>query len=152
YVMNDLNKTFPNGKTILNGITLSFLPGVKIGVLVPNGAGKSTLLKIMPGTDKDFQGEAWAAEGVRIGYLEKEPELDPNKTVAENVLEALAPIKAKVDRFNAVSAAMGEPDADFDALMEEMGKLQEEIDAADGWELDRTVEMAMDALRCPPGD
>lgn len=152
YVMNDLKKTFPNGKTILNGITLSFFPGAKIGVLGPNGAGKSTLLKIMAGVDKDFVGEAWAADTARVGYLAQEPELDNTKTVAENVMVALKPIKDKVDRFNAVSAAMGEPDADFDALMEEMGRLQEEIDAADGWELDRTVEMAMDALRCPPGD
>jgi energy-dependent translational throttle protein EttA len=152
YVMNDLKKTFTGGKTILNGITLSFLPGVKIGVLGPNGAGKSTLLKIMAGVDKEFQGEAWHADGVRVGYLEQEPQLDPKLTVFENVMLALKPIKDKVDRFNAVSAAMGEPDADFDALMEEMGKLQEEIDAADGWELDRTIDMAMDALRCPPGD
>lgn len=152
YVMNDLKKTFSNGKTILNGITLSFFPGAKIGVLGPNGAGKSTLLKIMAGVDKDFVGEAWAADTARVGYLAQEPELDNTKTVAENVMVALKPIKDKVDRFNAVSAAMGEPDADFDALMEEMGRLQEEIDAADGWELDRTVEMAMDALRCPPGD
>lgn len=152
YVMNGLTKTFPNGKTILNGITLSFLPGVKIGVLGPNGAGKSTLLKIMAGRDKEFGGEAWAAEGVRIGYLEQEPKLDETKTVAENVMEGLGPIKAKVDRFNAVAAAMAEPDADFEALTEEMGTLQEEIDAADGWSIDQTVEMAMEALRCPPGD
>ncbi len=152
YVMNDLKKTFPNGKTILNGITLSFFPGAKIGVLGPNGAGKSTLLKIMAGVDKEFVGEAWSADTARVGYLAQEPELDNTKTVAENVMIALKPIKDKVDRFNAVSAAMGEPDADFDALMEEMGKLQEEIDAADGWELDRTIDIAMDALRCPPGD
>ncbi len=152
YVMNDLKKTFPNGKTILNGITLSFFPGAKIGVLGPNGAGKSTLLKIMAGVDKEFVGEAWSAESAKVGFLQQEPELDASKTVFENVMEALGHIKAKVDRFNAVSAAMGEPDADFDALMEEMGKLQEEIDACDGWELDRTIEMAMDALRCPPGD
>jgi sulfate-transporting ATPase len=152
YVMNDLKKTFPNGKTILNGITLSFFPGAKIGVLGPNGAGKSTLLKIMAGVDKEFVGEAWAADTAKVGYLAQEPHLDPNKTVFENVVMGLQPIKDKVDRFNAVSAAMGEPDADFDSLMEEMGKLQEEIDACDGWELDRMVEMAMDALRCPPGD
>ncbi len=152
YVMNDLKKTFPNGKTILNGITLSFFPGAKIGVLGPNGAGKSTLLKIMAGVDKEFVGEAWSAETAKVGYLAQEPHLDPDKTVFENVVLGLSHIKDKVDRFNAVSAAMGEPDADFDTLMEEMGKLQEEIDACDGWELDRTVEMAMDALRCPPGD
>ena len=152
YVMNGLKKTWPNGKTVLNGITLSFFPGAKIGVLGPNGAGKSTLLKIMAGADRDFTGEAWAAEGAKVGYLPQEPHLDDSKTVAENVMEALAPIKAKVDRFNAVTAAMGEPDADFDSLMEEMGRLQEEIDAVNGWEIDRTVEMAMDALRCPPGE
>jgi ATP-binding cassette ChvD family protein len=152
YVMNGLTKTFSNGKTILNGITLSFFPGAKIGVLGPNGAGKSTLLKIMAGVDKEFTGEAWAAEGARIGYLPQEPQLDPDKTVAENVMEALAPIKAKVDRYNEVAAAMADPEADFDALTEEMGTLQEEIDAADGWSLDQTVDMAMEALRCPPGD
>ena len=152
YVMNDLKKTFPNGKTILNGITLSFLPGVKIGVLGPNGAGKSTLLKIMAGVDKDFAGEAWAADGAKIGYLEQEPQLDPTKTVAENVMVALKDKKAKVDRYNEVAALMGEPDADFDALTDEMSKLQDEIDAENLWELDRTVDMAMEALRCPPGD
>ena len=152
YVMRGLNKTWPGGKKVLEGITLSFLPGAKIGVLGPNGAGKSTLLKIMAGRDTDFTGEAWAAEGAKVGYLEQEPQLDPKKTVAENVLEGLGPIKKMVDRYNQVSAAMGEPDADYDKLMAEMGELQEKIDAADGWELDRMVEMAMDALRCPPGD
>ncbi len=152
YVMNGLTKTWPNGKTVLNGITLSFLPGAKIGVLGPNGAGKSTLLKIMAGVDKDFQGEAWAAEGARVGYLEQEPQLDSAKTVAENVMDGMKDIKAKLDRYNEVAAAMADPDADFEALTEEMGTLQEEIDAADGWEIDRTVEMAMEALRCPPGD
>ncbi len=152
YVMKDLIKTYPGGKTVLNGITLSFLPGVKIGVLGPNGAGKSTLLKIMAGVDKEFTGEAWAAQGARVGYLEQEPQLNPSKNVAENVMVALAPIKAKIDRYNAVASAMAEPDADFDALTEEMGTLQEEIDAVDGWSIDQTVEMAMEALRCPPGD
>jgi ATP-binding cassette ChvD family protein len=152
YVMNGLTKVYPGGKKVLEGITLSFLPGVKIGVLGPNGAGKSTLLRIMGGVDKDFTGEAWVAKGARVGYLEQEPQLDPKKTVHENVLEGLGPIKAMVDRYNAVAAAMGEPDADFDALTTEMGELQEKIDAADGWELDRMVDMAMEALRCPPGD
>ncbi|MBN8520746.1 MAG: energy-dependent translational throttle protein EttA [Alphaproteobacteria bacterium] len=152
YVMKDLIKTYPGGKTVLNGITLSFLPGVKIGVLGPNGAGKSTLLKIMADVDKEYTGEAWAAQGARVGYLEQEPQLDPSKNVAENVMVALAPIKAKIDRYNAVAAAMAEPDADFDALTEEMGTLQEEIDAVDGWSIDQTVDMAMEALRCPPGD
>ncbi len=152
YVMNGLTKSYSGGKKVLENVTLSFFPGAKIGVLGPNGAGKSTLLRIMSGRDKDFTGEAWSAKGAKVGYLEQEPKLDPTKTVQQNVMEGLGEVKAKVDRFNAVSAAMGEPDADFDALMEEMGKLQEEIDAVDGWELDRTVDIAMDALRCPPGD
>lgn len=152
YVMNSLTKSYSGGKTVLRDMTLSFLPGAKIGVLGPNGAGKSTLLKIMAGIEKDYQGEAWAADKVKVGYLEQEPHLDPNKTVSENVLEGLSDIKAMVDRYNAIGAEMGDPDADMDALMVEMGELQEKIDAAGGWELDRTIEIAMDALRCPPGD
>jgi len=151
YVMNGLSRAY-DGKKVLENITLSFLPGAKIGILGPNGAGKSTVLRIMAGRDKDYTGEAWAAQGSRVGYLEQEPQLDPSKTVHENVLEGLKDIKAMVDRYNAVAAAMGEPDADFDALTTEMGDLQEKIDAADGWEIDRTVEIAMDALRCPPAD
>jgi len=152
YVMNDMTKTFPGGKKVLENITLSFFPGAKIGVLGPNGAGKSTLLKIMAGRDKDFMGEAWSAKNARVGYLEQEPELDADKTVHENIMEALSEVKGMIDRYNQVSAEMAEPDADFDALMAEMGELQEKIDAVDGWEIDRTIEMAMDALRCPPGD
>lgn len=152
YVIKNLTKTWPGGKTILNDITLSFLPGAKIGVLGPNGAGKSTLLKIIAGIDKEFQGEAWAADGVRIGYLQQEPELDENKTVFENIMEAMGNVKADIDRFNAIGGEMGDPDADMDALMNEMGELQAKIDAANGWELERTIEMAMDALRCPPKD
>ncbi|MCB1591372.1 MAG: energy-dependent translational throttle protein EttA [Alphaproteobacteria bacterium] len=152
YVMNGLRKVFPNGKKILENVTLSFLPGAKIGVLGPNGAGKSTLLKIMAGVDKDVTGEAWAAKGARVGYLEQEPQLDPKKTVHENVMVALADVKAMVDRFNEIGGLMADPDADMDALMAEMGELQEKIDTVDGWELDRTIEIAMDALRCPPGD
>jgi ATP-binding cassette ChvD family protein len=151
YVMNGLNKAYAGGKKVLENITLSFLPGVKIGVLGPNGSGKSTLLRIMGGVDKDYTGEAWVAQGARVGYLEQEPKL-PFKTVAENVTEGLKDIKAMVERFNAIGIAMGEDGADFDALMAEMGELQEKIDAVNGWELDRTVEIAMDALRCPPGD
>ncbi len=151
YVMNGLNKAYPGGKKVLENITLSFFPGAKIGVLGPNGSGKSTLLKIMAGRDKDFTGEAWAAQGARVGYLEQEPQL-PKKTVQENVMDGLKDIKGMVDRFNAIGVAMGEDGADFDALMAEMGELQEKIDAANGWELERTVEIAMDALRCPPGD
>lgn len=152
YVIKNLTKTWPGGKTILNDITLSFLPGAKIGVLGPNGAGKSTLLKIIAGVDKEFQGEAWAADGVRVGYLQQEPELDENKTVFENIMEAMGDIQADIARFNAIGAEMGDPDADMDALMTEMGDLQAKIDAANGWELERTIEMAMDALRCPPKD
>lgn len=152
YVMNGLTKSYGDGKKVLENITLSFLPGAKIGVLGPNGAGKSTLLRIMAGRDTDFLGEAWSAEGARVGYLEQEPQLDPNKTVQENVMEGLADVKAKVDRYNEVAAAMGEPDADYEKLGDEMAALQDEIDAVDGWELDRTIEMAMDALRCPPAD
>ena len=152
YVMQGLGKTYPGGKTVLNGITLSFLPGAKIGVLGPNGSGKSSLLKIMAGADKEFTGEAWAAQGARVGYLPQEPQLDPSKNVLENVMEALKPIKDMVDRFNQIGLLMAEPDADFDSLMTEMGDLQEKIDAAEGWELDRTVEIALDALRCPPAD
>lgn len=133
-------------------MTLSFFPGAKIGVLGPNGAGKSTLLRIMAGIDKDYSGEAWSAEGARVGYLEQEPQLDPSKTVEENVMDGLGDIKAMVDRYNEVAAAMADPEADFEALTEEMGELQEKIDAADGWELDRTINMAMEALRCPPAD
>ena len=152
YVMNGLTKAYGNGKKVLENVTLSFFPGAKIGVLGPNGAGKSTLLRIMAGVDKDYLGEAWSAEGARVGYLEQEPQLDESKTVGENVMEALADVKAMVDRFNAIGMEMAEEGADFDALSEEMGDLQEKIDAVDGWELDRTIEIAMDALRCPPAD
>src|SRR5690349_10480442 len=134
YVMKDLKKSYPGGKTVLNGITLSFFPGAKIGVLGPNGAGKSTLLKIMAGVDKEFQGEAWHDKAARVGYLAQEPQLDPDKTVFENVMEALKESKAKVDRYNEVAGLMADPDADFDALTEEMTKLQDEIDAENLWE------------------
>lgn len=152
YVMNGLSKAYGNGKKVLENVTLSFFPGAKIGVLGPNGAGKSTLLRIMAGRDKDFTGEAWAAEGARVGYLEQEPHLDESLTVEGNVMIALKDIKAKLDRFNQIGMEMGEDGADFDKLSEEMAKLQDELDANGGWELERTVEIAMEALRCPPGD
>jgi ATP-binding cassette ChvD family protein len=154
YVMKDVTKAFPGGREVFKGITLSFLPGVKIGVLGVNGAGKSTLLKIMAGIEKEFGGEAWAAEGVRIGYLEQEPKLDETKTVAGNVEMAFAPLKAAMDRFNEISNLFAEPmdDATMDKLLAEQSGLQEKIDAEDGWELDRRVEIALDALRCPPPD
>ena len=152
YVMKKLTKIFPGGKKILENVTLAFLPGAKIGVLGGNGAGKSTLLKIMAGLDQDVGGEAWAADGVRVGYLEQEPQLDPSKDVLGNVMEGVGETKALIDRFNEVSAGFADPDADFDALMAEQAELQEKIDACDGWALERTLEIAMDALRCPPGD
>jgi ATP-binding cassette ChvD family protein len=155
YVMKDLTKTFPGAnKPVLNNISLQFIPGAKIAIIGPNGSGKSTLMKIMGGIDTEFQGEAWAAEGIKVGYLAQEPQLDPDKTVIENVRMGAGPIAAMVDRFNAISAEMGDPkdDTDFDALMEEMGVLQEKIDAADGWSLDSQLEQAMEAMRCPPSD
>ena len=155
YVMKGLTKTFPGAnKPVLNNIHLQFLPGAKIAIIGPNGSGKSTLMKIMGGIDKDYQGEAWAAEGVRVGYLPQEPQLDDSKTVIENVRLGAGPIVEKIERFNAISAEMGDPkdDTDFNALMAEMGDLQAEIDAADGWSLDSQLEQAMEALRCPPSD
>ena len=152
YVMRNLTKIFPGGKKVLENITLAFLPGAKIGVLGINGAGKSTLLRIMAGLDHDISGEAWAAEGVRVGFLSQEPELDPSKDVLGNVMEGVAETKALLDRFDAVSAQFADPDADMDALMAEQAELQEKIEAAGGWELQRTLDIAMDALRCPPGD
>ncbi|MDP6603045.1 MAG: energy-dependent translational throttle protein EttA [Rhodospirillales bacterium] len=154
YVMQRLTKVFPGGREILKAISLSFLPGAKIGVLGVNGAGKSTLLRIMAGLDNEYDGEAWAADGIRIGFLPQEPDLDERKDVEDSVLEGVAEIKAIVDRFNEVSARFAEPleDDEMNALLAEQGELQEKIDAAGGWELDRTIEIAMDALRCPPGD
>ncbi|MBT2516065.1 energy-dependent translational throttle protein EttA [Streptomyces sp. ISL-90] len=139
-------------KVILDDVTMAFLPGAKIGVLGPNGAGKSTILKIMAGLDQPSNGEAKLTPGYSVGILMQEPVLDETKTVLENVQEGVAPIKAKLDRFNEISLAMADPDADFDALLAEMGILQEAIDHADAWDLDSQLEQAMDALRCPPGD
>ncbi|MCU1550779.1 MAG: ettA [Glaciihabitans sp.] len=139
-------------KLILDDVTMAFLPGAKIGVVGPNGAGKSTILKIMAGLDTPSNGEARLSPGYSVGILMQEPELDETKTVLENVQEGVGPIKAKVDRFNEISMAMADPDADFDTLLAEMGALQEDIDAADAWDLDSQLEQAMDALRTPPGD
>jgi ATP-binding cassette ChvD family protein len=155
FVMKGLTKTFPGAnKPVFNNIHLQFLPGTKIAVIGVNGAGKSTLMKVIAGIDTEFQGEAWAAEGIRVGYLPQEPQLDPNKTVMENVKDGVRPVADLVDRFNEISNIMGDPpeDVDFDALMTEMGELQEKIDAVDGWTLDNQLEIAMEALRCPPGD
>ena len=154
YVLKDLTKAFPGGREIFKGITLSFLPGVKIGVLGVNGAGKSTLMKIMAGIETEYGGEAWAAPGATVGYLAQEPPLDPTKTVGENVEEAFKDLKVAMTRFNEISAQFAEPmdDEEMNALLKEQGDLQEKIDAQDGWELDRKVEIALDALRCPPAD
>ena len=152
FVMKGLTKAFPGQKPILNNIHLQFYQDAKIGIVGPNGSGKSTLMKIMAGRDKEFTGEAWPGEGVTVGYLEQEPQLDPTKTVKENVMDGVRPVADMLERFNAISAQMADPGDDFDALMAEMGELQEKIDAVDGWTLDNQLEIAMDALRCPPGD
>jgi ATP-binding cassette ChvD family protein len=138
-------------KLILDDVTMSFLPGAKIGMVGPNGAGKSTILKIMAGLDQPSNGDAKLSPGFSVGILMQEPELDETKTVLENIQDGIA-IKAKVDRFNEISGLMSDPDADFDTLLAEMGALQEDIDAADAWDLDSQLEQAMDALRTPPGD
>ncbi|MGB0621626.1 MAG: energy-dependent translational throttle protein EttA [Myxococcota bacterium] len=153
YTMNDLRKVIGD-RTILDGITLSFLPGAKIGVLGANGAGKSTLLRIMAGVDDDVMGEAKPAKGLRVGYLPQEPELDPEKDVLGNVEEGVGEIRALLDEFNELSMKFGEEmsDDEMNALLEKQGKLQDQIDAADAWEIDRTLDVAMEALRCPPGD
>ncbi len=154
FVMQNLTKVFPGGKELFKGITLSFLPGAKIGVLGVNGAGKSTLLKIMAGVDKEFNGEAWAAEGVKVGYLEQEPKLDPAKNVMENIMDGLGETRDLLKRFEEVSMKFAEPmsDDEMNDLIEEQAELQEKIDACNGWDLERTIEIAMDALRCPPAD
>ncbi|NLI17816.1 MAG: energy-dependent translational throttle protein EttA [Actinomycetales bacterium] len=139
-------------KLILDDVTMAFLPGAKIGMLGPNGAGKSTILRIMAGLDTPSNGEARLTPGYTVGILEQEPKLDEDKTVLGNVEEGVAEIRAKLDRFNAIGEAMADPDADFDALMDEMGRLQTEIDAANAWDLDSQLEQAMDALRCPPAE
>jgi ATP-binding cassette ChvD family protein len=155
FVMKNMTKTFPGApKPVLNNINLQFYPDAKIAIIGPNGSGKSTLMKIMAGRDKEYTGEAWPGEHIRVGYLEQEPQLDPTKTVKENVMDGVRPVADMMDRFNEISTIMADPpeDADFDALMTEMGELQEKIDAVDGWSLDNQLEIAMDALRCPPGD
>src|SRR5215475_3791725 len=154
FVMKDLRKLVPPKREILKGIWLSFYPGAKIGVLGNNGAGKSTLLRIMAGVDKDFLGEAWPAPGLKIGFLPQEPQLDPGKDVKGNVEEGVADTRALLTRFEELSMKLGEdmsPEK-MDKLLEEQGRLQDQIEAANAWELDHTVDMAMDALRCPPGD
>src|SRR5581483_5384611 len=146
FVMKGLSKTYPGGKQVLKDIWLSFYPGAKIGIVGVNGAGKSTLMRIMAGQDKEFTGEAWAADGIRTGYLPQEPELDPSKDVLGNVMEGVAAKKALVDRYNEIAANYSDETAD------EMAALQDEIDSKNLWDLDSQVSLAMDALRCPPDD
>jgi ATP-binding cassette ChvD family protein len=152
--MKNLTKSYPGGREVFKGITLSFLPTAKIGVLGPNGAGKSTLMRIMAGQDKDFGGEAWAAEGAKVGYLPQEPHLDPNLTVGENVRAAFAELSANLTRFNEISEKFAEEmsEEEMNNLLAEQAELQEKIDAVNGWEIDRQVDIALDALRCPPAD
>ncbi len=154
YVMKGLTKVYPGSREVFKDIWLSFYPGAKIGIIGVNGSGKSTLMKIMAGMDTEFNGEAWAAEGTTVGYLPQEPELDPNLSVEENVLQALSSTKELLDKFEALSARFAEPmeDDEMNALLAEQAELQDKIEAVDGWDLSRKVEIAMDALRCPPGD
>src|SRR5262245_10911372 len=154
FTMKDLRKVVPPKREILKGIWLSFYPGAKIGVLGPNGAGKSSLLRIMAGVDQDFLGEARPADGVRIGYLPQEPRLDPEKDARGNVEDGVAEVRALLARFDEINTRLGEPiEADeMEELLEDQARVQDAIEAANGWDLDRTVEIAMDALRCPPGD
>jgi sulfate-transporting ATPase len=154
YTMKDLRKTVPPKREILKGIWLSFYFGAKIGVIGPNGAGKSSLLRIMAGEDGEFMGEAFPAKGIKVGFLPQEPRLDPKKTVLGNVEEGVAATRALLDRFNTISDRLGEPlePDEMERLLEEQAKVQDQIDAANAWELDRTLEIAMDALRCPPPD
>jgi ATP-binding cassette ChvD family protein len=154
YVMKGLTKVVPPNKEILKGIWLSFLPGAKIGVIGPNGAGKSTLLRIMAGLDPEFEGEAFAGHGIRVGHLPQEPQLDPTKDVLGNVRDGVAEVAALLDRYNELTAKMGEPldDDEMARVYEEFGRVSDAVDAADAWDLDRTLEIAMDALRVPPGD
>ncbi len=152
YTMKDLRRFYPPDREVLRGINISMWPGAKIGVLGSNGSGKSSLLKIMAGVDDGFTGEARLHQGFTVGFLAQEPDLDPSKDVMGNVREGVAELAGLVDRYNAVCEAMGEPDADFDKLLNEQADLQDKIDAAGAWDLDRNLEIAMDALRCPPSD
>jgi sulfate-transporting ATPase len=154
YVMKGLSKSYPGGKDVLKDIWLSFYPGARIGVIGVNGSGKSSLMRILAGMDKEFNGEAWAADGVTVGYLSQEPDLDPKLTVEENILTGLAETKGLLDRFDAVNARFAEEmtPEEMDALIIEQGQLQEKIDAADAWDLSRKIQIAMDALRCPPAN
>ncbi|HUP88549.1 MAG TPA: ATP-binding cassette domain-containing protein, partial [Longimicrobiales bacterium] len=154
YVMKDLRKVVPPNREVLKGIWLSFFPGAKIGVVGANGSGKSSLLRIMAGVDTDFIGEAWPAKGTRIGYLAQEPQLDPQLNVRGNVEEAVKPVRDLLRKFDEINAKFAEPmsDDEMTALLDEQAKTQDAIDAAGAWDLDRKIEIAMDALRLPPGD
>ncbi|HET9922748.1 MAG TPA: energy-dependent translational throttle protein EttA [Methylomirabilota bacterium] len=154
FVMKDLKKIVPPKREILKGIWLSFFPGAKIGVIGGNGAGKSTLLRIMAGVDKEFLGEAWPADGIRVGYLPQEPQLDRAKDARGNVEDGVAEVRSLLTRFDEINARLGEPldDDEMEKVLAEQARVQDAIEAAQGWDLDRTVEIAMDALRCPPGD
>ena len=152
FTMRDLRRFYPPDREVLRGINLSFYPGAKIGIIGSNGSGKSSLLRIMAGDDDGFTGEARLTPGFTVGYLPQEPSLDPGKDVAGNVADGVGEIKALVDRFNEVCAAMADPDADFDALLAEQASLQDKIDAADAWDLERKLEVAADALRLPDWD
>ena len=151
YQMHDVRKTVGE-KVILDGVTLSFYPDAKIGVVGPNGAGKSTLLKVMAGLEPINNGEAYLAKDATVGLLQQEPPLTEDKTVLENVEEAVADLKGMLNRFNEISAEMANPDADYDALLPEMGELQEQLDARNAWDIDSQLQQAMDALQCPPPD
>src|SRR5690554_5419866 len=152
FTMKGLTKTYPPSRTVLNNFWLQFYYGAKIGVIGANGAGKSTLLKIMAGIETEYEGEAMLGEGFTVGYLEQEPKLDPNKTVKENVEDGLAGIRDLLREFDEVSAAYADPDADYEKLGARQGQLQDKIDAVDGWNLDRHLMIAMQALNCPPPD
>ncbi|MDQ1394871.1 MAG: energy-dependent translational throttle protein EttA, partial [Acidimicrobiaceae bacterium] len=152
YTMRDLRRFYPPDREVLRGINISMFPGAKIGVLGANGSGKSSLLRIMAGEDDGYTGEARLTPGFTVGHLPQEPHLDATKDVLGNVAEGMGEAKQLIDRFNEVCEAMGDPDADFDALLEKQGKLQDQIDAIHGWDIERTLDIAMDALRLPPGD
>ena len=154
YSMHNLSKTYPGGRKVVEGVSLSFLPGAKIGVLGYNGAGKSTLMRIMAGLDSEFTGEARAADGVRVGYLSQEPHLDESRTVLENVMDGLGEVYELRQRFDEISARFADvsDDDEMNTLLAEQGDLQEKIDSHDGWDIERKVDIAMDALRCPEGD
>ena len=154
YVMKGMTKVIPGGKEVLSNIWLSFLPGAKIGIIGPNGVGKSTLLRIMAGVDTEFEGEAWSAQGYSVGYLPQEPDLDESKDVRGNVMEGLGELPGLVERYNELAAKLAEPmdDDEMQRVMDQMAEAQDAIDAADAWDLDRAIEIAMDALRVPDGD